>query len=106
MGLKIVVWNANGLSQHSNEVTSFLQSQNFGIMLVTEIYFTNRRYICAPGWHWLTAALLVKNLIKGHTFSHNCEFSKCLDNNNFNHLSTGQLFYWPSDALLLQDISM
>lgn len=38
--LKICFWNANGLSQHKNEVHNFLHSQQIDVLLVSETHFS------------------------------------------------------------------
>jgi exonuclease III len=47
-GLKIAAWNANGLSQHVQEIKLFLQTFNLDIPFVSEIHFINRSYITIP----------------------------------------------------------
>ena len=46
--IKIVVWNANGLAQHRQEVELFLNTQEIDIMLVSETRFTERNYFKIP----------------------------------------------------------
>lgn len=46
--IKIALWNANGLSQHQQEVEMFLSSQNIDVLLVSESHFTSRSYIQIP----------------------------------------------------------
>jgi len=50
--LKIATWNAtwNGLAKHSQEIKTCIFSQNIDILLVSEIYFTNKNYWCIPGY--------------------------------------------------------
>lgn len=43
--LKIALWNANGLTQHSQEVKSFIVSCDIDIMLITKTHFTNKSYL-------------------------------------------------------------
>lgn len=43
--LKIAVWNANGLANHSQELKSFLINNEIDIMLVSETHFTNKTYM-------------------------------------------------------------
>ena len=45
MPTKIVVWNANGLCQHSEEVKNFLNTHNVDIMLISETHFTQKSYL-------------------------------------------------------------
>lgn len=46
--IKIAVGNANGLSQHGQELTLFLQNHNIDIALISETHFTNRSFINIP----------------------------------------------------------
>lgn len=43
--LRIVTWNANGLSQRVNELEIFLNSNHIDIALISETHFTTRSYI-------------------------------------------------------------
>ena len=81
MQLKIVLWNANGLAQHTVEVKAYLQTQNVDIMLISETHFTTRSYIKIPKYtiyatqhpdgtaHGGTA-IIIKNSIKHHLHGH------------------------------------
>jgi hypothetical protein len=40
-----VSWNANGLSQHTAKVNTFIQNQKADVMLISETHFTIRIYI-------------------------------------------------------------
>jgi exonuclease III len=42
--LKIVLWNANGLAQHAEEVKTYIQLQKVDIMLISETHFTEKSY--------------------------------------------------------------
>lgn len=42
--IRIALWNANGLSQHKQEVEAFLKEQKIDILLVSETHFTDRNY--------------------------------------------------------------
>ena len=42
--LKIAIWNANGLSNHTQEVEIFLKTYFIDIFLVSETHFTDRSY--------------------------------------------------------------
>jgi 4-hydroxy-3-methylbut-2-en-1-yl diphosphate synthase IspG/GcpE len=54
--LKIAItWNTNRLAKHSQEMKTFISSQNIDISLVSEIHFPNKSY-CR---------------ISGHIVSHN-----------------------------------
>lgn len=48
--VKLVIWNANGLGQHSNELKAFLINQNIDIMLISETHFTKRSYFRIPNY--------------------------------------------------------
>ena len=48
--LKIAAWNANGLSQHAQEVKLFLQTFHLDILLVSETHFTERNYMKIPNY--------------------------------------------------------
>jgi exonuclease III len=43
--LKIVVWNANGLLNHTPEVKTFLYSNDIDIMLISETHFTQLSHL-------------------------------------------------------------
>lgn len=75
MSLKVVAWNANGLSQHCLEVRSFLKSHDVDILLVSETHFTKKSFFCIPSYkvyHTLHpdgtahggSAIIIKNKIK------------------------------------------
>ena len=77
MQLTIVLWNANGLAQHTTEVKTNIQTQNVDVMLISETHFTKRSYIKIPNYtiyatqhpddtaHGVTA-IFIKNGIKHH----------------------------------------
>jgi exonuclease III len=81
MQLKIVLWNANGLVQHTAEVKTSIQTQNVDVMLISETHFTTRSYIKIPNYtiyatqhpedtaHGGTA-IIIKNSIKHHLHGH------------------------------------
>ena len=48
--LRIAVWNANGLSKHTQELTQFLHTSNIDILLISETHFTHRSYIKIPNY--------------------------------------------------------
>ena len=50
MQLKLVLWNANGLAQHTEEVTNYVQNQQVDIMLISETHFTTRSYFKIPNY--------------------------------------------------------
>ena len=81
MQLKIVLWNANGLAQHTEEVKNYIQNQQVDIMLISETHFTTRSYFKIPNYtiydtqppdgtaHGGTA-ILIKNGIKHYLHGH------------------------------------
>lgn len=73
--LKMCIWNANGLSQHRQEVQSFLSLHNIDIMLISETRFTSRNYFKIPHYEFYDTkhpsgaahggtAILIKKSIK------------------------------------------
>ena len=48
--LHIVLWNANGLARHADEVKTYLSLQNVDIMLISETHFTTKSYINIPNY--------------------------------------------------------
>jgi len=42
--LKMTTWNANRLAKHSQEIKTFIFSQNIDILLISETHFTNKSY--------------------------------------------------------------
>jgi exonuclease III len=82
MQLKIVLWNANGLAQHTEEVKDYIQNQQADIMLISETHFTTSRYFKIPnyaiydtqhpdGTAYGGTAILIKNGIKRYLNGHN-----------------------------------
>jgi exonuclease III len=49
--IKIALWNANGLSQHKDEVKTFLDHSAIDILLVSETHFTDRSYFKIPHYN-------------------------------------------------------
>lgn len=48
--LRIALWNANGLAQHSQELKTFIHLHNIDIMLISETHFTNMNSFRLPGY--------------------------------------------------------
>jgi len=48
MQLKTVLWNANGLVHHAEEVKAYIQNQKADIIVISETYFTMKSYIKVP----------------------------------------------------------
>lgn len=46
--LKIAIWNANGLCQHTQEITYFLQLNKIDVMLISEAHYTEKSHIKIP----------------------------------------------------------
>jgi exonuclease III len=46
--LSLAVWNANGLSQHAEELQTFLNCRHIDIMLISETHFTHKSYLRIP----------------------------------------------------------
>lgn len=42
--LKMALWNANGFSQHQQEIQVFLYNESIDILLISETHFTHRSY--------------------------------------------------------------
>ena len=84
--LKIVAWNANGLTQRSLEIKQFLIDHSPDIVLVSETHFTSKSYLSIPNYSiFLTnhpsgrghggCAILIKNSIKcSQTLFYNYDF--------------------------------
>ena len=79
--LKIVLWNANGLAQHVEEVKNYIQNQKVDIMLISETHFTNKSYFKIPNYtiydtqhpHGTArgrTTIIIKNGTKHHTLEH------------------------------------
>ena len=84
--LRIILWNGNGLAQHTDELSTYLRLQNVDAMLISETHFTAKSSIRIPHYsiydtqhpdgkaHGGTA-IIIKNTIKHHLHSHyNREF--------------------------------
>lgn len=75
--IKLAEWNANGLANHSQELTCFITNNNIDIMMISETHFTSKSYIKIPNYNIYTTnhptgsahggtAIIVKNSIKHH----------------------------------------
>lgn len=49
--LLTLLWNANGLKNHINELLLVLQEKRIDIVLISETHFTNNSYINLPGYY-------------------------------------------------------
>lgn len=73
--LKLIIWNANGLIKHSQELKYFLHDEDVDIAMISETHFTNNHFLKIPGYtiyntnhpdgtgHGGTA-IIIKNKIK------------------------------------------
>jgi hypothetical protein len=50
MQLKIVLWNDNGLAQHTEEVKNYIQTHQIDILLISESHFTTKNYFKIPNY--------------------------------------------------------
>lgn len=48
--LKLAIWNANGLCQHSQEVKLFLETHKVDVMLISESHFTHNSHLKIPNY--------------------------------------------------------
>lgn len=75
--LRIALWNANGMSQHQQELKTFITNNNIDIILISETHFTSRNFMKIPRYdiydtkhpsgraHGGTA-IIIKRTIKHH----------------------------------------
>jgi hypothetical protein len=43
-----LAWNANGLTQHAEELRTFVSYHNIDVMLISETHFTEKNYFILP----------------------------------------------------------
>jgi hypothetical protein len=79
--LSIVLWNANGLARHTDEIKTYLRIQNVDVMLISETHLTTKSFIRIPNYsiydtqhpdgtaHGGTV-IIIKSTIKHHLHSH------------------------------------
>lgn len=80
MQLDIIIaeWNANGMSNHLNEIETFLNLNNIDIFLVSETHLTSRSFLRIKGYDFIIsnhpddrahggAAILIKTSLKYET---------------------------------------
>jgi exonuclease III len=48
--LQILLWNANGLHHHAEELKTFLSLRNIDIMLIYETHFTDKSHLQIPNY--------------------------------------------------------
>jgi hypothetical protein len=46
--LRLALWNANGLTQHAEEIRTFISDYNIDITLISETDFTDKNYFKLP----------------------------------------------------------
>lgn len=75
LSLTIAIWNANGISNHTQELSIFLNTHFIDICLISETHFTPRSYFKVRGYDLIAtnhpdnrahagAAVLIKSTIK------------------------------------------
>jgi exonuclease III len=82
--LQLALWNANGLTQHAEELKTFIPIHNIDFMLISEMLFTERSYLkflkytvyhtnhpvkTARGG----TAIIIKKSIKDHQLNNNSQ---------------------------------
>ena len=83
-GIKIVLWNANGLAQRSLELKTFIKNQDIDIMLISETHFTHKNFLRIPQYSIYTTnhpdgkahggtAVIIRNKIKHYENEHHCK---------------------------------
>jgi hypothetical protein len=46
--LRLALWNANGLTQHAEELRTFISYHNIDVMFISETHFTEKSYFKLP----------------------------------------------------------
>lgn len=75
LDIRIAIWNANGLSNHTQETEIFLKTNSIDVLLISESHFTSRSYFKIKEFDLITAnhpsnrahagsAILIKSNIK------------------------------------------
>lgn len=76
--LLTLLWNANGLKNHTNELLLTLQEKRIDIVLISETHFTSNSYVNLPGYDSYRAnhpdntahagaAIYIKSSLKYHS---------------------------------------
>lgn len=79
----MVLWNANGLPNHTLEVQKYIQLNNIDMMLISETHFTSKHYFNINGYKFYHtmhpdrkahggSAILIKNNIRHHLANSYC----------------------------------
>jgi hypothetical protein len=75
--LQLALWNANSLAQHEEELKTFFSIHNIGVMLSTEMHFTEKKLskisqLCSLPYEPSSrtarggTAIIIKNTVKHH----------------------------------------
>ena len=75
INLRIGIWNANGLPNHSREIETFIYLHHIDIFLISETHFTKKTYFKIKGYNLIScnhpdekahggSAILVKSSLK------------------------------------------
>jgi hypothetical protein len=70
--LQLSLWNANGLTQHTEELETFISIHNIDVMLISETHFSEKSYLKLPNYtvyhtnHPARTAIIIKNSIRHH----------------------------------------
>jgi exonuclease III len=70
--LQLTLWNVNGLTQHIEQLKTFISIHNIDVMLISETHFTEKSYLKLPNYtvyhtnHPAGTATIIKNSIKHH----------------------------------------
>jgi hypothetical protein len=75
--LQLALWNANGLTQHTEELKTCISIHNTAVMLISEMHFTEKSYLRLPNYAVYhtnhpagtaqgRTAIIIKNTIKHH----------------------------------------
>jgi hypothetical protein len=48
--LQLALWKANGLTQHTEELITFISIHNIDIMLISEMHFTKKSCLKLPNY--------------------------------------------------------
>lgn len=75
--IKLALWNANGLAQHSQELKSFILHNQIDVMMISETHFTMKSFLKIPDYNIYTSnypdgtahggtAIIIRSTIKHH----------------------------------------
>jgi exonuclease III len=118
--LLILLFNANGLRNHVNEIESVLQNQRIDIALITETHFTQYSNVHIPGYKLLKAnhpdntahggvAILIKSTIAFQVLPNFCQnfLQSCAVLININNIpvTIAALYSPPKHILTVADFN-